>query len=79
MIGYPELLVLAVLVLLLVGALLTRDDPDHGTESTVGANTLAHYARQDMHRGWDREAHHCGPWQGRNITEAERGLKWVNR
>lgn len=68
--------VAAVLWVLLRGA---REDPDHGDAEHAGANTLAYYARLESRQGWDREAAGCGPWDGSQVTDAARTLRWRER
>lgn len=79
MIGWPELLGLIVAALILWAVLRGNDDPDHGSEHYVGSNTIKHLQQQELRRGWDREAAHCGSWQGSQITDAERTLRWRER
>ena len=42
-------------------------------------DTLREIQRADLRQGWDRDAHHCGPWQGACVTDAARTLKWVEK
>jgi hypothetical protein len=74
-IGLPEVLILVAIVAVLYLTLRGRDRRD----DYVSEATLAHYRRQDLRRGRDREAHHCGPWQGSCVTDAARSLKWRER
>ena len=61
-------------ILLALRRLLGADTDDYVSEAT-----LAHLRRLDLRQGWDRDAAHCGPWQGRLVTEAARTLRWRER
>jgi hypothetical protein len=58
----------------LLHAALARLWPD--SEMCVSEDTLKAIQRDELRVGWDRDAHHCGPWQGELVTEAARTLKW---